>query len=136
MSSYSATFFFNESDMRIKRATARATIGIAVAVATETKRVTHRLTGNLMRSVHAAPAGYDGSGDEAEAARGDMLDFALEPTLTPFGPMVEVGSWMPYACVEWIGRGHPGIDQGLEAVRGIRASAIVHQAFREEGLVN
>lgn len=131
----SATFAFSEFDLRIKRATGRAIVGIGVAVATETKRVTHVQFGDLRRSVHAAPAGYDGGDDEVQAGRGDLLhEMVPEPTPSPVGPMVEVGSWMPYACVEWVGRGHPGITQGLEAVRGIRANSIVLQAFREEGL--
>jgi hypothetical protein len=58
----------------------------------------------------------------------------IEPTETPLGPTVEVGSWLDYACVEWVGRGHPGVTQGLEAVRGARADLIVAQAFREERL--
>lgn len=130
-----ATFFFSEFDMQVKRATGRAIVGIGVAVATETKRVTHVQFGDLRRSVHAAPAGYDGGDDEVQAGRMDLLHEMLpEPDYTPVGPVIEVGSWMPYACVEWIGRGHPGLTQGLEAVRGVRANAIVMQAFREESL--
>lgn len=126
-----------ELQARINRAAGRAIIGIAMAVAVETKNITHVVNGNLRRSIHAAEVGYDGSPDEEEAQSADLLMSHFMPvaTPTPFGPAVEVGSWMPYACVEWVGRGHPGITQGLESVRGIRTDVIVRRAFQEEGLI-
>lgn len=129
---------FDEVLMLINRASGRAAVGIGVAAAVETKRVTHVVSGNLRRSVHAAPAGYDDAeADQKLSASADLM-LALGPPAwlqTPLGPAVEVGSWLPYACVEWIGRAHPGITQGLEAVRGTRADMIVRQAFAEEGLL-
>jgi hypothetical protein len=122
---------------KIDRAAGRAIVGIGVAVATETKRVTHRITGTLVRSVHAATAGYEGAADdEAQAPTQDLMlvHGPPMPLETPIGPAVEVGSWLPYACVEWVGRMHPGVTQGLEMVRGVRADSIVRQAFLEEGL--
>lgn len=133
----SRTAFFSEFDLRVKRATGSAIIGMAEAVAVETKRVTHVFTGNLRRSVHAAPVGYgDEENDIRDAERGDLLaqHMFTEPTPHIEGWAVEVGSWMPYACVEWVGRQHPGITQGLEAVAGLRATGILAAAFRREGL--
>lgn len=123
---------------KINRATGRAIVGIGVRVAVETKEVTHVISGTLKRSVHAAPEGYDGYEIDADALadEGDLL-FVLGPphaTQTKFGAVIEVGSWLPYACAEWVGRGHPGVTQGLEMTRGRRADLIVAQAFREEGL--
>lgn len=123
---------------RIHRACGRAIIGVGMAAAVETKRITHRHSGTLARSVHVAEAGRIADEDEdmAEAAHTDLLMSRGFPEAkhTPDGTAVEVGSWLPYACVEWVGRGHPGITQGLEAVRGARATMIVRQAFMEEGL--
>lgn len=127
---------FDAHRLRVNRATGRAVVAIAENVAVETKRQTHVITGTLRRSIHAAPVGYDGSSDEGNAKTGDLMlmERSPQPEHTPFGPAVEVGSWLPYACVEWIGRGHPGITQGMEAVRGAKATAIVAEAFKQEGL--
>ena len=121
---------------RIHRAAGRAIVGIGVLVAADTKRITHKVSGDLARSVHAAPPSHPHDGDEEAAKNGDLmlLPGQLKAARTPVGEVIEVGSWMPYACVEWEGRGHPGITEGLEAVRGVRADSIVRQAFREEGL--
>ena len=127
---------FGDFQRRIDRATGRAIIGIGMQVVVETKRITHKQEGTLSRSVHMAPVGYDGAEDLEEAATTDLLlsKGVPVPTMTPLAALIEVGSWLPYACVEWIGRKHPGITQGLEAVRGARVDAVVARAFREEGL--
>jgi hypothetical protein len=129
-------WFGMDIEAKINRASGRAIIAIGVNVASETKRITHRISGTLARSIHVAEVGYEqGDTDEGLAESGDLL-FQLMPasaTHTEFGPAIEVGSWLPYACVEWVGRQHPGITQGLEAARS-RADAIVEQAFMEEGL--
>ena len=124
-------------DAKINRAAGRSIVGIGVLASVETKRVTHKLTGTLARSVHAAPLMEYHDDDEEEAKDGSDLMLAqenLRATTTPFGPTLEVGSWISYACVEWVGRMHPGVTQGIEMVRGARSDAIVAQAFREEGL--
>ena len=123
----------DEIELRSQRAAGRAVVAIAVNAASETKRLTHRFSGTLARSTHAAPVGYEGSGDERVARGADMNDIP-HATHTAEGPAVEVGSWLPYACVEWVGRGHPGVTQGVEATRGARVDAIVAAAFRAEGL--
>jgi hypothetical protein len=126
-----------ELQARGHRAAARALIGFATRVAVETKMVTHVMSGTLRRSVHAAPAHYEGAYEDERRAEGgeDLLDTSMAMTATPThaGYAVEVGSWMPYACVEWVGRGHPGVTQGLEAARPM-VGAIFQKAFREEGL--
>lgn len=123
------------------RAAARALIAIGTNVAIETKTVTHRISGTLARSVHAAPVGYDGKDDErvagdkpGEQNQDMMLMFAeIQPLKLGGEHIIEVGSWLPYACAEWVGRGHPGVTQGLELARE-RADAIMEKAFFEEGL--
>lgn len=122
---------------KINRAAGRSIIGIGVLGAVETVRVTHKLTGTLARSVHVAPLMKYHDDDEEEAKNGADLMLMETPhaTQTPIGPVVELGSWISYACVEWVGRMHPGVTQGVEMVRGARADAIVAQAFREEGLL-
>lgn len=114
-------------------------MGLAVAAAVETKRVTHVQFGTLRRSVHAAPVDYVGDDDITQAEKEDMsagefLSTSMVSNPEGAGPTVEIGSWLPYACAEWVGRGHPGVTEGLESVRGARANRIVMQAFREEGL--
>jgi hypothetical protein len=121
---------------RLNRASGRAIVGIGMQVAVETKRVTHVDTGSLRRSVHAAPPSADHGGDEGASGAADMMMMSqgVKAENSVMGPIIEVGSWLDYACVEWVGRSHPGVTQGLEAVRGARADAIVAQAFIEEGL--
>lgn len=121
---------------KINRAGGRSIIAISVGAATETKRVTHVLSGTLRRSVHTAPATEFHDNDEDEALSGNDLlmdSHSLRATQTPIGPMMEVGSWISYAAAEWIGRNHPGVEQGVEAMRGAKSDLIVAAAFREEG---
>lgn len=131
-----------ELQERVNRAAGRAIVAIGTDVAVNTKRVTHRITGTLARSVHVAPPGQEHD-DEQELRQAQTTDLMLSSfgatsfatrIGTALGPAVEVGSWLPYACVEWVGRQHPGVQQGLEMSRGARADLIVMTAFREEGL--
>ena len=129
-------WFGDELEMRMRRAAGRGIVAIGMNVVRETKPITHRISGTLARSVHAAPLGYEGyDEDEREAPSVDlMLLHGVPPaTPTPLGAAVEVGSWLPYACVEWVGRGHPGVTQGLELARS-QATSIMTRAFKEEGL--
>ena len=131
------SWYGEELVAKMNTATARAVISVGEHIAVETKRVTHVMSGNLRRSVHTAPKDYDGSGDEGAAGSGDMMmaGSVNEASIqTSEGPMLEVGSWLPYACAEWVGRGHPGIEQGVEMVRGERIQAIFAQSFTEAGL--
>lgn len=122
---------------KIDRAAGRAIVGVGVLASVETKRVTHKITGTLARSVHAAEPMEYHELDEQDAAGGaDLMENVgeLHAGKIPFGRVIEVGSWISYACAEWVGRGHPGVTQGLEVTRGARTDAIVKQAFIEEGL--
>lgn len=126
-----------EIEAKINRAAGRAIVGIALVAAVETKKVTHVLSGTLRRSVHAATVGEFHDDDENAAQGGQDLSIGTEAHAVSIGgvaQVVEVGSWISYACVEWVGRMHPGVTQGVEMARGARADAIVAQAFREEGL--
>lgn len=110
-------------------------------VAVETKTVTHVISGTLRRSVHAAPEGYapneEKEEQDATPEQNDLMimyPLAVEEVPTEGGlTLCEVGSWLPYACAEWVGRGHPGVTQGLELARP-RTDATVLKAFKEEGL--
>lgn len=130
------TWYGDEFLMRMNRAAGRSIVGIGVAAAIETKRVTHVQEGTLRRSVHAAPLSADHSGDLNTSKTQDMMATGDVPEAeeSEFGPLIELGSWLDYACVEWVGRAHPGVTQGLESVRGARSDAIVARAFFEEGL--
>lgn len=119
------------------RAAGRAIIGIGLQVAVDAKRLTHVISGTLSRSIHVAPlaASHDDDQELAESGADLMLGSSfIKPTPGPFGPLIEVGSWLDYACVEWVGRRHPGINEAMEAARGSRANRIVWQAWHEEGL--
>jgi len=131
------SWFGPEIQTKVDRASGRAIVATALEVAVETKKLTDIISGDLRRSIHAAPYRYDGAGDELAAPTADLMMSGVVPhaTKTLLGHLVEVGSWMPYACVEWVGRGHPGVTQGLESVRGIKVDMIVRKAFQEEGLI-
>lgn len=133
-------WFGPELEARMQRANARATISMGMYAATFTKEVTHVISGTLKRSVHVAPAGYepDEQMEEAAARAGDLISMFMGvetvQQVGAFASIIEVGSWLPYACAEWVGRGHPGVTQGVELVRGVMADSIVLKAYREEGL--
>lgn len=134
MASVDRVWFGDKIELRARRAAGRGIVAIAENVSAETKRVTHVQHGTLRRSVHAAPLGYDGSNDEAQAELVDLTSLIVTATPTALGAAVEVGSWVPYACAEWVGRSHPGVTQGLEQVRGARSDGIMRAAFKAEGL--
>lgn len=128
-----------EIEDRIHRASGRAIVGIGMAVAVQTKMICHvwKQGGTLRRSIHVSTPMEPHDDDQESAEMGmDLLSQGMgaEAFHGPLGFGVEVGSWVDYACVEWVGRRHPGITEGLSAVRGIQADRIVQQAFREEGL--
>lgn len=118
---------------RMKRATGSGLIAIAENVVAEGKRNAHVISGTMKRSIHAAPAGYDGGDDEIRAVSSD-LPSVKTPSPHPVGWAVEAGSWMPYACVEEVGRGHQFMTPAVESVRGVKATAIMTAAFKRERL--
>lgn len=137
MSTYSLEWDGQEIAMRSKRAMGRGLIGIANAVVTEGKRNAHVISGTMMRSIHAAPHGYSGGNDAAEAATQDLAMGAsvVDVSTTGFDAVIDVGSWMPYACVEEVGRGHAFMAPAVQMVSGPRSVGLMTQAFAEEGLI-
>lgn len=119
---------------RARRAYGRAIIGIGTAVATEGKRNAHVISGNMRRSIHAAEHGYAGGNDAGAAAGGDIPN-ATRPSWSGVDAVIDVGSWMPYSCVEEVGRGHAFMQPAVESVSGARSYALMHGAFAEEGLL-
>ena len=116
----------------MRRAAGRSIVAIAEHVAADGTRNAHVVTGTLRRSIHAAEVGYDGGGDE-ETARTAKIGNVSQASYEGHGASVEVGSWLPYACVEEVGRGHQFITPAVEASRGY-ADGVVLQAVKAEGL--
>lgn len=123
-----------------RRALGRGIIAIGENVSVRGKEHAHVISGTMRRSIHVALPSDDHSGDEDAAAGG--LD--LGETIRPQRPdqqaggmkqVIEVGSWVPYACVEEVGRNHQFMTPAVQEVQGARSAAIMYQAFREEGLL-
>lgn len=112
---------------RARRATGRGFIGIATAMTAHAKTFVDYISGDLSRSIHAAKAASSG---QREARRGP--DAQMPGSKDQF--LLEVGSWLDYACVEEVGRGHQFMQPALETVRGAEAFRIMKQAWMEEGL--
>lgn len=93
------------------------------------------IPGTLRRSIHSVSVNHDGSNDQQNAASADLPNAGLEDVTgqEKFSPMLLVGSWVDYACVEESGRGHRFIQPAIEQLRG-EASAIMLAAFKSEGL--
>lgn len=107
--------------VRFKRAIARGTISVSEQIAARAKVNVHKVTGDLARSIHAAKA--DTLGDQ---------EMSQQNVLTEEGTLTEVGSWLAYACVEEVGRGHQYMMPAVEAVRGTTARTF-RAAFKQEG---
>jgi hypothetical protein len=135
----------DELMMRMERAAGRAVVAIAMSIVAEAKVFVgdpgrhptlsgeHDWTGTLRRSLHVATVSYDGTGDVTAASEQDIAN-EMNPTRIADGVYLEAGSWVPYACVEEVGRGHQFMSPAVDALSGGRADAIVAQAVREEGL--
>lgn len=74
-------------------------------VTDQAKARAHVITGTLQRSLHTAPGGYDGSGDES-VARGQAIGsggiggLAGVPNWDGETAVIDVGSWVSYAIHE------------------------------------
>lgn len=121
----------NELVMRAQRALGRGIIGVGMVAVVAGKEHADVITGTMRRSIHLAPPGY-ATDDEAEAQRGEMPN-QLEPTMVGTDWVIAVGSWVPYACVEEVGRGHQFMTPAVDVARG-KTEGIMLQAFAEEGL--
>lgn len=122
------------------RAKGRGLVGIGMSIATEGKRNADVISGTMRRSIHVAELNYTG-GDDLEVSTGtDPEDQSYGPpnitipTYVGGEAALEVGSWVPYACVEEVGRGHTFMQPAVEVVQGARAEALMIKAFAEEGL--
>lgn len=110
-----------EIEKRVKRAYARGTIGIAERVSAQGKRNVHKITTQLARSIHTA-----------KVASGGNISPNQRNVLDALGAVCEVGSWIEYACVEEVSRGHRYMQPAIEQIRG-SAYITMRQAFIEEG---
>jgi len=118
------TWHGDEIEVRGKRATGRAIVGMGESVASEQKQAAHVISGDLRRSVHAARVNTMGAVEaDQETVREGPNNFQLE-----------VGSWLPYACVENNhGGDHRFADIGWEAAEPTFDAKLI-RAWREEGL--
>lgn len=109
---------------RFQRAIARGTIGVGEQISVRAKSTVHVISGDLRRSIHTAK---HHTGGEQRANQQD----ALTPDGT--GALVDVGSWLDYACVEENRGGeHSYMMPAIETVRG--TAAVTYQAaFKQEG---
>lgn len=111
---------------RGRRATGRGVIGIGSKTADYAKTFVDVISGDLMRSITLAKSGTSGRGAMrrgSDAQTGDKDQFLLD-----------VGSWLDYACVEEVGRGHQFMQPAVEAVMGAVAFSIMKAAWEAEGL--
>lgn len=108
---------------RGKRAVARGTIAIAENIGGHAKRNAHVISGDLRRSIHVAAHNSGGLGRATAQA-----------AATHDGALVDVGSWLDYACVEEVGRGHRYMQPAVEEGR-TTAHLTMRAAFAAEGLV-
>lgn len=111
----------DEVSRRFHRAVGRGTIGIAERISREAKQFVHVITGTLRRSIHVARTGTSGN-----------VGANWQNVMRRDGAVVEVGSWITYACVEEVGRGHRYMQPALERGRSY-AVQIMRRAFKEEG---
>lgn len=161
--SYEFEWNGDEILVRVDRAIGRAVIGIGERVAVRAKEIVHVETGTLRRSIHVAVPGTDHAEDEVlshgsgpaphhvegvyvsdvpGSTQGLDLAAAYDPLLTPelveagheHIAIVEVGSWVAYACVEECGRQHHFILPAADEVVPTGWETI-EQAFIEEGLL-
>lgn len=110
---------------RAARATGRGLVGIATSITSHAKVFVHKMSGDLRRSIHAAKPASSG---QREARTGSDAKLADDLFL------LEVGSWLDYACVEEVGRGHQFMQPAVETVSGAEAFNVMKRAWMEEGL--
>lgn len=129
------TWHGDEIDARSDRANGRAILGMGEATANAMRVAAHVVSGDLKRSLHvAAPVGAP---HEPELER--TGDHPLEATREtaehrPKEWATEVGSWMPYACVENNhGGDHRFADIGWQTASPFFDDQL-QRAWREEGL--
>lgn len=110
---------------RAGRATGRGLIGIGTAITSHAKVFVHGMSGDLRRSIHLAKPASSGTREARTGSDAKMADDIF---------LLEVGSWIDYACVEEVGRGHQFMQPAVETVSGPEAYAVMKRAWMEEGL--
>jgi hypothetical protein len=120
--------------LRIRRALGRGLVGAGMAAVPEAKILAHRITGTMARSVHLADASHIGQDDEAAARQADIPSVTVPTPRGEIDWVLLFGSWVPYACVEEVGRGHQFVTPALDVARS-GAESVMRQAFAEEGLL-
>ncbi len=123
----------NEQIVQAQRAAGRGLIAIGEHMSVIAKGHADVVTGTMRRSIHTAPAQYDGAGDEDQAKQADIPG-TTRPTQQGTTQIIEVGSWVPYACVEEVVRGHQFMTPAFQEMQGSASDAIMAQAFMEEGM--
>lgn len=122
----------NEILARARRALGRGLIGVGMEVVRDGKMNAHVISGTMRRSIHLAPPGY-ATDDERAAEVEDVPNTLIPDEIGGIDWVIAAGSWVPYACVEEVGRGHQFMTPALDVGAG-KAARIMQQAFAEEGL--
>lgn len=118
------TWHGDEFKARSRRANGRAIVGMAEHTAVEMTKAAHVLSGDLKRSIHAAKIDTMGAVEASPESAREKVDVWV----------LEVGSWLPYACVENNHGGtHRFADIGWELTKP-KFEAKLERAWREEGL--
>lgn len=120
----SRTWRGDEFLARSRRANGRALVGMGEAAAGAMTREAHVLSGDLRRSIHAAQK------DTMGIVPADVAAVPLKRDVY----VLEVGSWLPYSCVENSRGGtHRFADIGWQSAEPT-FRAKLDRAWREEGL--
>lgn len=119
-------FTWNGRDIkrRARGASARGLIGFGEQMAAVAKRIVHKESGDLGRSIHVARTRSLGM----IVARPDTIHQGSGAV-----SVIDVGSWLDYACVEETGRGHFYLQPALEATRD-KMIIVQKRAWKEAGL--
>ena len=120
-STYTFTWNGDEAERRFRRAIGRATIATGEGVSAFGKQFVHVESGDLMRSIHTAVARTLG---EREPNQWNIQDRD--------GAVLDVGSWLDYACVEEVGRMHQFMHPAIDAERPFTETRF-RVAFKQEG---
>lgn len=100
--------------------------------------------GKITNSIHSALPDYLGmedadlveAGEDLEYLNAGIEDIIVDDVVQNARGIFALvaGSWMPYACVEEVGRKRQFITPAVETLEGATADAIAFLAFKEAGL--
>ena len=115
-------------------AIADGTIEVGDVIVQKAKGFAHQITGKLQRSIHVGEVGRTGDEDEGRADTGDIPNInSGDVQRDGMSASVDVGSWVEYAAVEEISRGHVFMTPAVEGARG-EAFGAMAKAFAARGL--